>query len=270
MTQERGWTIRIEAAGDEPSVAVDFEDRVASLATALDLYSAVVTMSADRAGYGATLSLDGPLDASGAVDAGVRLFTEQAVAAELPAWPVVHVEAFIVSERDAEVGERNLPDLVGVTEIARALGITRQRATKLTKQQGFPEPIAELASGSVWTRSSLDRFREESTRKPGRPTWPLDRDEIPEVLKLREHVTELTNRLHHASDPVEAGIIAAELRVITAQLQEVMDTETQPRDVRPVERAPNPKIMTVDPVWPMVEPERDEASTSEDVEAPEA
>ena len=164
MTQDRGWTIRIEAAGDERSAAVDFEARVASLATALDRYSAVVSMRADRAGYGATLSLDGPIDASGAVDAAVRIFTEQARAAELPDWPVVRVEALTFSAHDAEVGERNFPDLVGVIEIARELGITRQRAIKLTKQQGFPEPVALLASGSVWTRPSLDRFIEESTR----------------------------------------------------------------------------------------------------------
>jgi hypothetical protein len=268
MTQEHGWTILIEAVGDEPSMAVDFEDQIASLAAALGLYSAVVSMRADRAGYGATLSIDGPLDASGAVDTGVRIFTEQARAADLPDWPVVRVEALTFSEHNAWVGERNLPDLVGVTEIARELGISRQRATKLTKQQGFPEPIAELASGSVWARPSLDRFREERTRKPGRPPWPPDRDEIPEVLKLREHVIELTNQLHHASDPVEAGIIVAELRAITAQLHAVIDTETQ--QVRAVERVPNPKIITVDPVWPMVESERDEASTSEDVAGPEA
>jgi predicted DNA-binding transcriptional regulator AlpA len=270
MNDERGWTILIEVAGDEPSAAVDFEARVASLATALDRYSAVVSIRADRSGCRATLSLDGPIDASGAVDAGVRIFTEKARAVELPDWPVVRVEVLTFSAHDAEVGERNVPDLVGVTEIARVLGITRQRATKLTKQQGFPEPVALLASGSVWTRSSLDRFLQWWTRKRGRPPLPFDRDEIPEVLKLRAHVIELTNRLHHASDPVEAGIITAELRAITARLRAVMDTETQPRDARDVERVPNPKITTVDPVWPTVERERDEASTSEDGAATDA
>jgi hypothetical protein len=83
-------------------------------------------------------------------------------------------------------------------------------------------------------------------------------------------VIELTNQLHHASDPVEAGIIAAELRAITARLRAVMDTETQPRDARDVERVPNPKITTVDPVWPTVATERDEGSTSEDDGATEA
>ena len=206
-------------------------------------------------GYGATLSIDGTLDASGAVETCVRIFTEHARAASLPEWPVVRVEALTFSEHEADVGEGKVPDLVGITEIARELGISRQRATKLTRLQGFPEPIAALASGSVWTRLSLERFIEERTRKPGLPAWPPDRDEVPEVLKLREHVIELRSKLHHASDPVEAGIIAAELRAITARLQAV--TETQPQDVRAVERVPNPKIITVDPVWPTAERERD-------------
>jgi hypothetical protein len=255
MTRERGWTIRIAVAGDEPSGAANFADQVAALATALDQYSAVVSMREDRAGYGATLSIDGPLDASGAVDTCVRIFVEHARAAALPEWPVVRVEALTFSEQDADVGDADIPELVGVTEIARQLGISRQRATKLTKMQGFPEPIAALASGSVWTRSSLDRFIEERTRKPGRPAWPPDPNEGPEVLKLREHVIELRNRLHHASDPVEAGIINAELRAISARLQAVTDSQTP--DDRAVERVPNPKIITVDPVWPTAEPERD-------------
>jgi hypothetical protein len=255
MTPERGWTVCIEAAGDEPSQAADFADRVAVLATALDRYSAVVSMRADRAGYGATLSLDGPLDASGALDAGVRIFIEQALAAQLPDWPVVRVEVLSFSEQDTEIGERNFPDLVGVTEIARELRLSLKRTTKLTKQPGFPEPIAELASGCVWTRRSVDRFREQWKRNPGRRLSPLVGDETPEVLKLRERVVGLTNQLHHASDPVEAGIIAAELRAITARLRAVVDS--QPQGVRSAERVPNPKIITVDPVWPTPEPERD-------------
>jgi len=259
MKHERGWTILIEAAGDEPNATVDLERQLASLATALDRYSAVVSMRADRAGCGATLSLDGPLDASGAVDAAVRIFTEHARAAELPDWPVVRVEALTFSAHDVEVGERNVPELVGVIEIARALGISRQRATKLTKQQGFPEPVARLASGPVWTRTALVRFVEQWTRKPGRRLWPREADETPEVLKLRAHVIELTNRLHHASDPVEAGIITAELRAITAQLSAARDAEAQPSDAPDAERVNNPKVITVDPVWPAVETERDDA-----------
>jgi hypothetical protein len=259
MKHERGWTILIETLGDEPNAVADFEAQLASLATALDQYSAVVSMNADRAGYGATLSLDGPLDAGGAVDAAVRIFIEQARAAELPEWPVVRVEALTFAAHDVGVGERNVPDLVGVVEIARVLGISRQRASKLTKQRGFPEPVVRLASGSVWTRLSLDRFIEQWTRKPGRRLWPLESEETPEVLKLRAHVIELTNRLHHASDPVEAGIIAAELRAITAQLSAARDAETQPPEVRDVDRVNNPKVITVDPVWPAVDAEQDDA-----------
>lgn len=40
--------------------------------------------------------------------------------------------------------------LWGLTEIAKAHGQTRQAANKWTQVEGFPEPVAELASGRVW------------------------------------------------------------------------------------------------------------------------
>lgn len=58
---------------------------------------------------------------------------------------------------------------VGVTEVAELLGVSRQRASELRTRRGFPAPIAELASGPVWTASSLGRFLETWERRPGRP-----------------------------------------------------------------------------------------------------
>jgi len=58
---------------------------------------------------------------------------------------------------------------VGVTEIARLLGVSRQRVAQLRTRDDFPAPIAELAAGPVWTRSSLNHFVEGWSRAPGRP-----------------------------------------------------------------------------------------------------
>lgn len=45
--------------------------------------------------------------------------------------------------------------LVGVTEIAALLGLSRQRADQLSRTKGFPDPTAELASGRVWERQAV-------------------------------------------------------------------------------------------------------------------
>jgi hypothetical protein len=64
---------------------------------------------------------------------------------------------------------RETDELVGVTELAEMLGVTRQRASELRTRPGFPAPIADLASGPVWKSSSLRRFVDTWERRPGRP-----------------------------------------------------------------------------------------------------
>jgi hypothetical protein len=56
-----------------------------------------------------------------------------------------------------------------VTEIATLLGVSRQRVSELRNRPDFPSPIAELAAGPVWTRTSLNQFIESWPRRPGRP-----------------------------------------------------------------------------------------------------
>jgi len=79
-----------------------------------------------------------------------------------------------ISARDVDLQAEDLarpPDrYVGVSEIAQMLGVSRQRASELRTRPGFPAPIADLASGPVWTRGSLDRFISTWERRPGRPT----------------------------------------------------------------------------------------------------
>jgi hypothetical protein len=47
-------------------------------------------------------------------------------------------------------------DLVGVTEIAKMIGLSRQRAGQLTKRPDWPEPYARLASGPAWRRAEVE------------------------------------------------------------------------------------------------------------------
>jgi prophage regulatory protein len=40
--------------------------------------------------------------------------------------------------------------LMGTAEIARAMGVGRQRAYQISRQKGFPDPIDTLEMGAVW------------------------------------------------------------------------------------------------------------------------
>lgn len=79
---------------------------------------------------------------------------------------VLPTEEFI-----AETSHPSAVDLSGVAEIAQLLGVSRQRAGQLIDRDEFPTPIAELASGPVFTTPSILEFKKrwEPRRRVGRP-----------------------------------------------------------------------------------------------------
>ncbi|HEY8720116.1 DNA-binding protein [Pengzhenrongella sp.] len=56
-------------------------------------------------------------------------------------------------------------DLVGITEIARMLNVSRQRAHQLAQTEGFPAPAAELSSGRVWETAGVEAWALASGRR---------------------------------------------------------------------------------------------------------
>ena len=55
-------------------------------------------------------------------------------------------------------------DLVGAAEIARLLGVSRQRVDQLTRRPDFPRPVAELIVGRIWERSAVERWARDTGR----------------------------------------------------------------------------------------------------------
>jgi predicted DNA-binding transcriptional regulator AlpA len=64
--------------------------------------------------------------------------------------------------------------VVGLQEVAEMLGVTHQRADQLAKAyDDFPEPVAVLAVGRIWSRDAIDRWISVHTTRPtGRPRRP--------------------------------------------------------------------------------------------------
>lgn len=57
--------------------------------------------------------------------------------------------------------------LMGVQEVARLLGVTRQRVDELSRTHAdFPEPEAVLASGRVWRREDVEAWARRTGRLP--------------------------------------------------------------------------------------------------------
>ena len=61
--------------------------------------------------------------------------------------------------------------LVGLSEIATMLGVSRQRASQLVRDyDDFPAPVAELASGRIWETETVEAWANaHPVRPPGRP-----------------------------------------------------------------------------------------------------
>lgn len=96
----------------------------------------------------------------------------------------------LVLPTDEFIAESEHPgalELSGVAEIAELLGVSRQRVVQLIARDGFPAPIAELASGPVFTTPSIRAFKKrwEPHRRGGRPPRsrsdgaPVDHDGPP-------------------------------------------------------------------------------------------
>ncbi len=54
--------------------------------------------------------------------------------------------------------------VMGASEIAERLRVTRQRAYQITGRRDFPEPIAHLAMGQVWDTEDVEAWIRE--RRP--------------------------------------------------------------------------------------------------------
>lgn len=59
--------------------------------------------------------------------------------------------------------------LVNGAEIARLLGVTRERVHQLRQTPGFPRPVDHLPNGRLWWREDVERWAGEWRREPGRP-----------------------------------------------------------------------------------------------------
>lgn len=50
-------------------------------------------------------------------------------------------------------------DLVGLTEIAQILGLSRQRVDQLLRSdEAFPQPVANLTAGRIWERADVEAW----------------------------------------------------------------------------------------------------------------
>lgn len=73
-------------------------------------------------------------------------------------------------------------ELMGPAEIARLLGVSRQRVTQLAAEPDFPTPTANLAMGKVWLSADVRAWAENK-----RATRQLVKQRVPTGADTRQH-----------------------------------------------------------------------------------
>ncbi len=59
-------------------------------------------------------------------------------------------------------------ELMGTSEVAALLGISRQRVLVIARQTGFPKPLAVLKMGNVWRGTDIKDW--QAARRDTPPT----------------------------------------------------------------------------------------------------
>ncbi len=162
------WSVRIEISCIGTAFTEDYADQ---LIDALGGHAPAVSCGPNEMSARFSVEADTVGQAS---DAGLRLFRAalKKIGLSVPPARIVGYELQASDDLDRSLGEINVPELVGVAELAQILNVSKQRASELARSPGFPKPFALLASGPVWKKGAVARHMGAWERRPGRKKVP--------------------------------------------------------------------------------------------------
>ena len=142
------WRVWIETRPIDPE---GWSERVDELLETLSRAGGVEGPA--RWGAGSTLGSVFEVEAGTArkaIEIGLGAFERALVAAGRPDAEIRHIEVAPEAYEPAR--------LLGATDVARLLGVSRQRLYQLTDRPGFPPPATQLARGALWRREDIEAF----------------------------------------------------------------------------------------------------------------
>jgi hypothetical protein len=161
------YSVAVEADGPPVGAAEPYLDAlVEALHRLKRADTAVVSWGGPAGGPGIRFLIRArdPMDAA---QKATQEFEKAVAEAGLATVAIQRVEIMTERYQDAWLSEPP-EEHVGLSEIAGLLGVSKQRVFELRERPDFPRPLAELAAGPVWKRSSLNHFIAGWDRTPGR------------------------------------------------------------------------------------------------------
>ena len=161
------WSVAIEASLTEDLTA----DEISVLHDELQQFAPSVGTNEDGS-LGVQLAIEART-VTGAVDTASKALRDALRSAGLKV-TVVAVQAMPWEKFEESLRSPVVPQLVGVSEIAEMLAVSKQRVTQLSERDDWPPAVARLSAGPVWTEKSVDHFKRNWQRKrTGRPKKPV-------------------------------------------------------------------------------------------------
>lgn len=145
---KQGWSVTIEGRADRPLDPEEVLDRLQPHHPAVQGAGPVLAATV-------TVDADGALNA---IDQAHEIVRRAITPARLA---IEEIDAKTEERLDRELERSNLPDLVGLAEIAELAGTTRQRVFQMTANKGFPAALLELRSGRLWARPAIERYLQD-------------------------------------------------------------------------------------------------------------
>jgi hypothetical protein len=162
------WTVSIEAEGDGWRGHEDDAEALSELMnSSREVMGPVISWGGLAGGPGVTATVEAESHLA-AAERVLTVFEKTLVELGLAPVRVAHLEVATDAYMDADLNQPPT-EYVGLAEVARLLGVSKQRVSELRRRRDFPYPLAELAAGPVWDRVSLNNFTEGWDRRPGRP-----------------------------------------------------------------------------------------------------
>lgn len=156
------WTARVDWRNGYEPAQVSVDEWMEQLA---EYHPAMAWNDHQDASWPMSVTLT--LDASSlrqAVQTAVRLIEDTTQAKP------TGVEVLTTHEFDQRSAAPWIPPLVGLADVGRMLGVSRQRAAQLAERNDFPPEVARTANGPLFVEQHITAFEARWQRRPGRPT----------------------------------------------------------------------------------------------------
>jgi hypothetical protein len=151
------------------------KEALLDLAFALHQHSGLSEYSEERLWVKAEIHNNHPTDPIAYIASIITTWTEQHSKSMTLVSTVIQTQ----DEYDRSIRRPQLPALVGISEIAAKVHVTKQRASQLATAGIFGPPVARLGATPVWVEATVDASiegnhgTEKWNRRPGRPRKPV-------------------------------------------------------------------------------------------------